>query len=146
MIFIDDEFIDLEFRNDNGLVDIDDLTDDMRYEDSDRKNSDIMEVQRPVEYKTIFKRDKIEKLTIDEIKERLGYDIELIENSTNLIGKKAILKHSGKGALMGFCTRDIVTILDTDYKYGLYRIEIENEDGIKGYTNLDNLEIIKEDN
>ena len=41
---------------------------------------DIVKVQRPKKYKTIYEREKARKMTVKEISEALGYEVEVVDS------------------------------------------------------------------
>jgi len=61
-----------------------DLNDNMTMTDRDDKDSDIMKVERAVEYETVFNRDEtVKEMTIDEISRALGYEVKIIKEDRN---------------------------------------------------------------
>ena len=84
LVFVGSEdFIDLSDDNDNCLSDICDLEDDFTHESYE--DSDIVKIERPVEYTTVFKREEVKEMTVEEISKALGRGkhttrhVELIE-------------------------------------------------------------------
>lgn len=41
---------------------------------------DIVKVERPKKYKTIYEREKARKMTVKEISEALGYEVEVVDS------------------------------------------------------------------
>ena len=78
LVFVGSEdFIDLSDDNDNCLSDICDLEDDLThysYEDSD-----IVKIERPVEYTTVFTRGEVKEMTVEEISKALGYEVKVVK-------------------------------------------------------------------
>lgn len=72
-----DNFVDLSDENDNYISDLDDITDNFRYDGNCREN-DIVKVERAINYQTIFK--DIHELTVEEISKILGYDVKIVKN------------------------------------------------------------------
>ena len=72
-----EEFKDLSSDYCNSLSDLDDLNDNMTY-DGDSKN-DVIKVERPTGYETIFNNVETRKMTVAEICKELGYDVEIIK-------------------------------------------------------------------
>lgn len=80
LIYADEDFMDLERNNDNSLSDLDDLTDDLKYDEY--KNYDIMKVERPVCFSTVYERDEtVREMTIEEISKALGYEVKIVKES-----------------------------------------------------------------
>ena len=76
-----EEFKDLSSDYYNSLSDLDDLNDDMTYggdSKEDRKN-DVIKIERPTGYETIFNNRETRKMTVAEICKELGYDVEIIK-------------------------------------------------------------------
>lgn len=70
-------FTDLE-REGHWIDDLDDYEDDLRTCDRFYDEYDIVKVERPVEYETVFTRDDAVELTVDEISEKLGYKVKVV--------------------------------------------------------------------
>ena len=54
----------------------------MKYQScfDDDENNDIMKVERPVMYHTVFERDEtVKEMTLDEICKALGYEVKIIK-------------------------------------------------------------------
>ena len=80
LIYADEDFMDLERNNDNSLSYLDDLTDDLKYDE--HKNYDIMKVERPVYFSTVYERDEtVREMTIEEISKALGYEVKIVKES-----------------------------------------------------------------
>lgn len=78
LVFVNDEdFIDLSDDNDNYLSEICDLEDDLRH-DSD-EDSDIVKVERPEKYTTVFTRTEVKEMTVEEISKALGYEVKVVK-------------------------------------------------------------------
>lgn len=79
LLFAGENFIDLFKNPHNSLCDINDLNDDMTVDDC--KNSDIMEVERPSRYITVFERgEETREMTLEEICKELGYNVKIVKN------------------------------------------------------------------
>lgn len=82
LIYCEDDkhFADLRSTNSNYLSYRHELNDDLTYNDSD-ENSDIVKVERPVEYDVVYTRGtkEIKKMTVAEICKELGYDVEIVK-------------------------------------------------------------------
>lgn len=86
LMYVDGRFTDLldyELVT-NSLEYQNELTDDLRYSTSymaNPKENDIMKVERPVDYKTVFVRteeeETIKEYTIEELEEKLGHKIKI---------------------------------------------------------------------
>lgn len=80
LIYCDDNFTDMYPSNDNHLCDEYDLQNDMKMKDRDCKESDIMKVERPISFVTVFSRDeKVKEMTVEEISEALGYEVKVVK-------------------------------------------------------------------
>lgn len=79
LIYTNNLFYNISYNHDNGLNDIDDIRDDMRCDDADCSESDIIKVSRPIEYVDVFSRSEPKKMTVSEICKELGYDVEIIK-------------------------------------------------------------------
>lgn len=78
LVFVNGEdFIDLSDDNDNCLSDIRDLEDDLRHDSYE--DSDIVKVERPVEYTTVFTREEVKEMTVEEISKALGYEVKVVK-------------------------------------------------------------------
>ena len=78
LVFVGGEdFIDLSDDNDNCLSDICDLEDDFTHESYE--DSDIIKIERPVEYTTVFKREEAKEMTVEEISKALGYEVKVVK-------------------------------------------------------------------
>ena len=78
MLFDGENFIDLFDEPHNSLSDIYDLNDDMTVEGL--KNSDIMQVERPTKYTTVFERtNEPVEMTLSEICKKLGYEVKIVK-------------------------------------------------------------------
>lgn len=82
LVLIEGDFYDLSNKNHNSLSDIDDLDDYLKYDgycySTEKEDNDIVKVERPVEYETVFEREEVQELTVDEISERLGYKVKVV--------------------------------------------------------------------
>lgn len=77
LVLFSGEFTDLE-REGHWIDDLDDYEDDLRTCDRFYNEYDIVKVERPVEYETVFTRDDAVELTVDEISEKLGYKVKVV--------------------------------------------------------------------
>ena len=78
LVFVGSEdFIDLSDDNDNCLSDICDLEDDFTHESYE--DSDIVKIERPVEYTTVFTREEVKEMTVEEISKALGYEVKVVK-------------------------------------------------------------------
>lgn len=79
LLFLDGDFLNLGEGCCHYIDDLDDYEDDLRTWDRDYKEYDIVKVERPVKYYTVFERDEeVQELTVDEISERLGYKVKVV--------------------------------------------------------------------
>ena len=57
------------------------LTDDLKAKDGDTKN-DIVKVERPTKYETVFERKEepeVREMTVEEISKELGYEVKVVK-------------------------------------------------------------------
>lgn len=55
------------------------INDDLTYKEAGKDKYDIVKVERPVVYKSVFEREEeTQELTVDEISERLGYKVKVV--------------------------------------------------------------------
>lgn len=80
LVLCDECFNDLSGDYSNRLCDLDELRDDLTYKAwDDDSSSDIVKVERPVKYETVFERgEEVKELTVDEISEKLGYKVKVV--------------------------------------------------------------------
>lgn len=61
------------------IDDLGDYEDNLKTCDTECMEYDIIKVERPVKYETVFEREEeAQELTVDEISERLGYKIKVV--------------------------------------------------------------------
>lgn len=73
-------FDDLGDEHDNGLYDKYDLNHDLTSKDRSCSESDIVKVERPMKYTTVFERVKVAReMTISEISKALGYEVKVVK-------------------------------------------------------------------
>ena len=81
LIYVNGNFNDVSYsRVDNILVSGRDITDDLCH--PNKHDNDIIKVIRPTKYVEVFSRKEVEqpkKLTVSDICEILGYDIEIVK-------------------------------------------------------------------
>lgn len=70
-------FVDILDENSNPIHGLSQFGEDLMY-DYSRREYDIVKVERPAEYKTVFEREEVQELTVDEISERLGYKVKVV--------------------------------------------------------------------
>jgi hypothetical protein len=75
-IFDGYSLIDLSDDNNNFVCDISDLNDDLTCDECE--DYDVIKVERPVKYETVFEREDVKELTVDEISKRLGYKVKVV--------------------------------------------------------------------
>lgn len=63
-----------------GPLDYEDINDNLTNNGSLGSNLDIVKVERKKEYKTIYEREKARKMTVKEISEALGYEVEVVDS------------------------------------------------------------------
>ena len=78
LILCDENFIDLSDENHNWISDLDCLNNDLTYYNENDEENDVIKVERPVKYETVFEREEVKELTVDEISEKLGYKVKVV--------------------------------------------------------------------
>lgn len=80
LVLFGEDFFECSEDNSNWLCDLDDLDDNLNCEKycGREMESDIIKVERPVRYETVFEREEVKELTVDEISERLGYKVKVV--------------------------------------------------------------------
>lgn len=78
------EFADLSCENDNYIASIDDINDDLKYyddyDDSYDDENDIVKIERPIDYCTMYSREeKAKEMTVEEISKALGYEVKIVK-------------------------------------------------------------------
>ena len=82
------DFNDIDENNDNDLCDTTELNTDLRYEsiwcgrnitETEDKKNDIMKVERPTQYKIMYKRDEVKEMTLSQVCKELGYKVKIIK-------------------------------------------------------------------
>ena len=75
-------FEDLGDEHDNNLYDKYDLNNDLAMKDRRCSESDIVKVERPMKYTTVFERVKVAReMTVSEISKALGYEIKVVKEA-----------------------------------------------------------------
>lgn len=77
LVYTVNGFKDLNRDINNTISGLSNLNNDLTRSTGD-KQQDIIKVERPVEYKTVFEREEVQELTVDEISERLGYKVKVV--------------------------------------------------------------------
>lgn len=81
LMLLDESFSDLDGENDNSLCDMDDLNDDLSY-DGYGNRSDIVKVERAVDYYTVYNRENtVKEMTVEEISKALGYEVKIVKEA-----------------------------------------------------------------
>ena len=72
-IFLDDELY-------GTTIDLDGLTDELK-DDKDYSEYDIVKVERPIKYETVFERKEPEviEMTVEEISRALGHEVKVVK-------------------------------------------------------------------
>lgn len=83
MVFFCDEFYYLEDEDEySNLTELYELNDDLTMMDRDYSESDIIKVERPMKYMTIFDRSKgVKEMTISEISKALGFEVKIVKEA-----------------------------------------------------------------
>ena len=69
---------DINDSNHNPVYSLGQFKDDLTFYRPEREY-DIIRVERPVKYETVFEREEeVQELTVDEISERLGYKVKVV--------------------------------------------------------------------
>lgn len=83
LVLIDGEFIDLNDDYTNDISELDDFRDDLTcfY---NHHQFDVIKVERTVISASIWEREeKAVKMTVSEVCEKLGYDVEIVKEKDN---------------------------------------------------------------
>lgn len=82
LILVNEEFIDLNDDYTNDISELDDFRDDLTCH-YDKKN-DVIKVERTVISASVCEREeKAVKMTVSEVCEKLGYDVEIVKEKDN---------------------------------------------------------------
>lgn len=81
LIYGDENFFDLNTSCHNGIYMSCHINTDLTRNREHHTDEDIVKVERPTEYKTVFvrKEKEVKKMTVSQICEELGYDVEIIK-------------------------------------------------------------------
>ena len=63
-----------------GALTYDEINEDLTNNGALGSCLDIVKVEKPKEYKTIYEREKVRKMTVKEISEALGYEVEVVDS------------------------------------------------------------------
>lgn len=63
-----------------GTLTYDEINEDLTNSGYLGSRLDIVKVERPKKYKTIYEREKARKMTVKEISEALGYEVEVVDS------------------------------------------------------------------
>ena len=70
-IFLDDELY-------GTTIDLDGLTDELK-DDKDYSEYDIVKVERPIKYETVFERKEVREMTVEEISKALRFEVKVVK-------------------------------------------------------------------
>lgn len=80
LVLLENDFVDMSDDNNNYLEWLSEVNNDLTYSRSNNKNYDIVKVERPSGYNTVYTRqEEAKKMTVAQICKELGYDIEIIK-------------------------------------------------------------------
>lgn len=78
IVYNDNELCDLESDCFSPLNNLEDLEEDLIYEDDE--DYDVVEVKRPSGYDTMFERkEEVKEMTVSEISKKLGYEVKIVK-------------------------------------------------------------------
>lgn len=63
-----------------GPLDYEDINDNLTNNGNLGSKLDIVKVEKPKKYETIYEREKARKMTVKEISEALGYEVEVVDS------------------------------------------------------------------
>ena len=63
-----------------GPLDYEDINDDLTNNGNLGSKLDIVKVEKLKKYETIYEREKVRKMTVKEISEALGYEVEVVDS------------------------------------------------------------------
>ena len=78
LVDADKDLQDLSEENDNSVASLYVYRDDMTH-CCGNKDYDIVKVERPVKYSTIFEREEVREMTVEEISKALGYEVKVVK-------------------------------------------------------------------
>lgn len=78
LVDADKDLQDLSEENDNSVASLYVYRYDMIH-CCGNKDYDIVKVERPVKYSTIFEREKVREMTVEEISKALGYEVKVVK-------------------------------------------------------------------
>lgn len=79
LIDADKDVSDLSDENTNPIYSLYCFENDMTYRDGN-SNYDIVKVERPVEYSTVYDRkEEVREMTVEEISKALGYEVKVVK-------------------------------------------------------------------
>lgn len=81
LVFVNEEFADLNDDYTNNVTDLDDFKDDLT--SVFNIAYDVIKVDRAMISGTIFEREEPVKMTVSEICEKLGYNVEIVKENNN---------------------------------------------------------------
>lgn len=82
LVLFEEDFINMSDDNTNYLDYLSELRDDLTYSDDDEdfRDSDVVKVERPNGYATLFERnEEVKEMTIAEISKALGYEVKIVK-------------------------------------------------------------------
>lgn len=81
LVFVMNSFRDCNGSNmDNYLYSIGDLDKELKCSNDVRRNSDIIKVERPTQYKIMYERkEEVKEMTLAQVCEELGYNVKIIK-------------------------------------------------------------------
>lgn len=77
LVYARESFKDLNDNFSNPISSKGNINEDLTYYMGENEY-DIVKVERPVKYETVFEREEVQELTVDEISERLGYKVKVV--------------------------------------------------------------------
>ena len=78
LVDADKDLQDLSEENDNSVASLYVYRNDMIH-CCGNKDYDIVKVERPVKYSTIFEREEVREMTVEEISKALGYEVKVVK-------------------------------------------------------------------
>ena len=84
LIYVGDEqFTDLNDKNNNPITEISDFNDNLEYYDYGdvhEEDNDIIKIERPLQYSIEYERnEEIKEMTVEEISKALGYEVKIVK-------------------------------------------------------------------
>lgn len=78
LVDADKDVSDLSDENTNSVYSLNCFENDMTYNNGN-SNYDIVKVERPIGYSTVYDKEVVREMTVEEISKALGYEVKVIK-------------------------------------------------------------------